>query len=533
MAAPRTDLARLLRTPQLERIVPRLPSTVLHRLVQQLGLESAGDLLALATPAQLATVIDDDVWRTRARADAELDVERFGVWLCTLIEETGPAVTANALARLDPELTAAALARHVAVFDGAAVSPYRSLDGDLRGGRESSAARAAEIGGYRIEAISSAAWDAILELLTFLHDERPRPFHRLLRQCVRLSSSDAEEDGFHALLQDRQQHLADVVDTRHDRREREGYVSAAQAQAFLAGARRLDVQGHRPARRVVAGAYFRELASADPAIAVAAGGEMPSASGDPGDSRRAESAVADFVTALADAGVIDASPRALLGRGRGEGQRRGFTGGAEARRAFVEDGLIAAYLAAHDAAAEELAYLANVLLAGCTIQGRAFSPGEASAAAAATCNLGLEHWPATWRDRDLVTAFQVGWQLLQREVSQRAATQLHEALGAVACRDRMLQLRLAHLRVQLGRALADGEPWRVGKALDAILPLDAAVWTGLAALLGECPVLHAAVRNPRTARGIAADDFRFLSTDADVALAHDFILGLPALLASR
>ncbi|HTM01877.1 MAG TPA: DUF6178 family protein [Vicinamibacterales bacterium] len=515
MAAQRTDLARLLHARHLELIVPRLPSPVLHRLVQQLGLESAGTVLALATPAQLARVIDDDVWRARAGAGEELDVERFGVWLCALVD-TGTTVAADALAQLDPDLTAAAFGRHIAVFDHAAVSAYLSIDGDLRGGRESSAPRAADIGGYRVEAKALPAWDAILELLTFLHDDRQEAFQRLMRSCVRLSNSDAEEDGFHALLQDNAQQLADVMETRQERREREGYVSAAQARAFLAGARRLDVQGQRPPRSVVAGAYFRELTSAASDTASTSGSDVPSAPSEPDDIPAIELAVADFVEALAEAGVLDTQPRALLGTGNEQ-----------------PPALLTAHVASHGLAAEELAYLANVLLAGCTVRRRAFSPAEASAAAAATCNLGLEHWPAAWRDRDLVTAFQVGWQVLQREVSLNAARHLHAALGTFACRDRILQLRLAHLRVRLGHAIADGAPWRVGEALDAILPLNPAVWTGLAGLIDECPVLHAAVRDPRTARGIAADDFRFFSSKADIAVAREFIRTLPALLAPR
>ena len=44
----------------------------------------------------------------------------------------------------------------------------------------------------------------------------------------------------------------------------------------------------------------------------------------------------------------------------------------------------------------ELAFLANTLLAGSSIQSRPFTPQEASDAAACICNLGLECWPARW-----------------------------------------------------------------------------------------------------------------------------------------
>ena len=86
---------------------------------------------------------------------------------------------------------------------------------------------------------------------------------------------------------------------------------------------------------------------------------------------------------------------------------------------------------------EELTYLANTLIAGCSIQGRPFTTQEASDAAVAVCNLGLENWPPHWSpgevedcpidflvDHDLVTVFQVGWTVLHKDVGMYAAEQL-------------------------------------------------------------------------------------------------------------
>ncbi|HZF40454.1 MAG TPA: hypothetical protein VE715_16640, partial [Blastocatellia bacterium] len=64
-------------------------------------------------------------------------------------------------------------------------------------------------------------------------------------------------------------------------------------------------------------------------------------------------------------------------------------------------------------------YLANTLMAGCSIQARPFTAQEASDAAIAICNLGLENWAPHWLpanatappisfliDHDLVNVFQ-------------------------------------------------------------------------------------------------------------------------------
>src|SRR5207237_9629511 len=51
---------------------------------------------------------------------------------------------------------------------------------------------------------------------------------------------------------------------------------------------------------------------------------------------------------------------------------------------------------AHSTRLEELAYLANTLVAGCSLQDRPFTEREAADAAVAVCNLGLENWPRRW-----------------------------------------------------------------------------------------------------------------------------------------
>src|SRR6266436_5110767 len=53
--------------------------------------------------------------------------------------------------------------------------------------------------------------------------------------------------------------------------------------------------------------------------------------------------------------------------------------------------------AAYSMRTEEFAYLANTIVAGCSIQARPFTVREASDAVAAICNLGLENWPARWQ----------------------------------------------------------------------------------------------------------------------------------------
>src|SRR6187402_1745556 len=56
-------LARLLEAPFLARVVPHLLPETLHRLVRHCGLEACGAILTSATPAQLVSLLDLDLWR--------------------------------------------------------------------------------------------------------------------------------------------------------------------------------------------------------------------------------------------------------------------------------------------------------------------------------------------------------------------------------------------------------------------------------------------------------------------------------------
>src|SRR5215472_920631 len=102
----RTVLARILDTPHLEHVVPRLQPDVLHRVIQSCGLEDCGELVALATPEQLARIFDLDLWQAgRPGLDEQFDADRFGVWIEVLVE-SGAAVAAQKLARMEADLIA-------------------------------------------------------------------------------------------------------------------------------------------------------------------------------------------------------------------------------------------------------------------------------------------------------------------------------------------------------------------------------------------------------------------------------------------
>jgi len=523
-------LGRILDIPQLARVVPRLQPEVLHRVIQTCGLEDCAELVALATPDQLLRVFDLDLWHgDRPGLDDQLDADRFGVWLEVLMESSAEAA-AQKLARMDVDLVIAALAQHVLVFDGASVSRFTTLDGEEVPASRRGDGLGCEIGGYLIEPRRTGPWDAIVALLLSLDEEHRDYFDRLMRGCRTLSNSGFELDGLDDLLSDREQDMFDLACDRERRREKQGYVTPAQARAFLQMARQFHVGDAAPPGNPIAGAYFRAIEWAAPVNdANDASGRLPASSDSAFEPPETADAIAAVVDLLVEAGVVPPPPRALLDDPR-----------AASRLALIQAHMQAAADADHAAYSqrtEELGFLANTIMAGCSLQARAFTVREASDAAAAICNLGLENWPSTLAEdflagHDLVSVFQGGWTVLHRGVCMYAAERLIDVLTELRCGDREIQAGLDALRIELATQWRDGTPWRAREALDVIMPLDMPAWAALVGLLDECPVIHAGMDTSRGTRprAVSATDFEFISENRQIASVHRFFQTLPETL---
>jgi len=542
-------LDRILNTPGLEQVVPRLRPDLLHRVIQTCGLEDCGEIVALATPEQLARIFDLDLWRAaRAGRDERFDADRFGVWLEVLVE-SGAAAAAQKLAGMDVDLVIAGLAQHTLVYDRAAVTPYETTDGELITFYADAISvfdngLTFDVGGYLLVAKRADSWEAIVEVLTSLDAGHPDYFHQVMRGCRALSNSGREVDGLDDLLPEGDQVMFDLAVDRERRREKQGYTTPAEARAFLQMARELrSGSDARPPANPLARAYFRDIDESRAADAHSAS-NTSGASGASGllaagsDAQPAPEESAEAVAAvfeiLLDAGILAQPPRALLSGSEGGGPRLAHI---RARLEFALDQDQAAYSARN----EELAYLANTLMAGCSIQGRPFTAQEASDAAIAVCNLGLENWPPHWLpanatappisfliDHDLVSVFQVGWMVLHCEVGMYAAEQLIAVLDRMRCDDREIQAGLDALRITMAKHWQAGAPWRARDALDEIATLDLLAWAVLLALIDECPALHAGVGASQNSRTLSvnANDFEFISENNQIASVREFMRSL-------
>jgi hypothetical protein len=533
---PRGLLNRILDTPHLARVVPRLPPELLHRVIQHCGLEDCGELVALTTPAQLTRVFDLDLWTpAQPGLDEQFDADRFGLWLEVMME-SGADVGARTLSGIDVDLTIAAFAQYVLVFDPGAMYPEVSSDGE-----EMPAVHAphdgptCEVGGYLVVGKRAASWDAVVAVLGALDARHRNYFHRLMRGCRSQSNAGFEIDGLDDLLSHDEQVMFDVALTREQRREQQGYMTPAQARAFLQMSRQVrSVPADKAAANPIARAYFQaiewttETDTESGARRLTAGSEEPSSDVDSAEGINA------IVDVLRDAGILPEQPRALLDGPQGPSPR------------LARFQVLMQYAADRDYGAfsirsQELAFLANTIAAGCSIQARPFTPQEASDAAVATCNLGLENWPSRAAlpddflvSHELVTVFQIGWTVLYEKVCMSATRQLIGVLRQLRCEDREIQAGLNALRIELTKQRRTGTPWLAREAFDVLTSLDMPAWAALLGLIDECPVLHAGIgASPSSrARQVNATDFAFISENSQIASIDAFMERLPETLRS-
>lgn len=509
----------------LSTAVPHLAPETLHALVRHKGLDAAADLVAAATPEQLKAVFDIDLWRPSSSGrDERFDTDRFGEWVEALVD-SDEVLAARTIAALDAGLVITGLSRYVRVFDPAAllmpVSEDEAADLDL----PSFTGLSREVGGYVVRASRTDTWDAIVALLFALAEHHPDRFNDVMCGCRRLSNSRPEIDGLDDLLIEPEQVLHDVKAERDRRRSLQGYVSAADARAFLQMARQLrNAAGVPGTANPIVAASFR--AAAEDVEPVSTNRQEPVARTGGSDAERRESFEA-LDALLEDAGLLTGRPRSLLPASQDDSPRPARM--EALLRHLADNDEIA--LAARS---RELAFLANVLAAGCPVQARAFTTQEASEAAIAICNLGLEHWPVPdsfLADNDLIAPFEAGWATLH-ELGMFVARRLIDALADLRSVDDEVQAGLQSLRRDLLRECGNGTPWRVHTSLEVMAMLDMPVCVSLQALVAECPVLPDALTAilERRTRAISPTAFEFISTTRQIQKVRTFAAALLEIL---
>jgi hypothetical protein len=423
-------LSRVLDRPDLVRAVRDLPPRALAKLIDHVGLEDSGEIVALATTEQLARVFDEDLWRSvRPGDDETFDHDRFALWLEILLE-AGDEFTADRLTELPEDFVIMAVFRHALVVDLDELAVEMAERGEYDDDRDLTekaleSCLYQEIDRYRVIARRHEGWDALVTVLLALDKSHHALLERILERCASMASQYIEDNGgLYDVLSSEDMLEADVAGEREDRRAAEGFIAPASARSFLALARTVDVRESAPGDKdPVTRAYFRELArTALPARKIA------------GTTSDANESLESLVLALEAAEAFEEAkeaevvrPRPQLSAGAGRGKKASSPAEAPLfRRALEVVG--ADDPAAYGSALEELAYLVNVLVAGSAFRGRTFRPSEAADAVVAVCSIGLAHLvtakteharttsaAALLQSDGAVKAFRMGWFVLARD----------------------------------------------------------------------------------------------------------------------
>jgi hypothetical protein len=259
-----------------------------------------------------------------------------------------------------------------------------------------------------------------------------------------------------------------------------------------------------------------------------------------GDEPRAQATerqVASFLMTLQAGGVLEGPRPPLLLAGMAAGGDRLSRIRAQLQLTMESDAVVYARRT------EELAYLSNVLIAGCSFASRRFRAVEAADAVLATCNLGLENWPrpgSTSPDlppsfllgQDLVAVFRTGWSVLYEDVGLYVPERLVEILSELRCDDDLVQDQLGDLSRVLKAQVKAGTPWRARDELDVLAILDQPSWATLLGLVDECPVVPKVAPRPADGRPPlrVASEFEFISENRQITWVRDFLRSLPRTL---
>jgi len=418
-------LAVMLDTPDLVHVVQSLPAQVLARVIEQVGLEDAGEIVALVTNQQLEDVFDQDLWRSEKPGEDEtFDSDRFVLWLSVLLE-SGEGFAARKLLELDQDLVALALCKQLLVLDterldaalaepgiGAGVLIEKVLESSLT----------QELDDYLLVARRDEGFDTLIQLLTALDRDHHDFVTQLLSQCCQITTELIDDSGgLYDVLTAEEELGQDVAAARSDRREQQGFVTASDARSFLALARMRTPEETLAEAEPdpITRAYFRNLRDTTR--------DAPAASQRVAQPAAADESLARVQQALRDAGVAEPARAAPLLSAGGDTA-------SGAKRTLLERVLESARASdpqVHAERLEQLAYLSNVLLSGCAYRGRSLRVVEAARLAMAVCEVGLEHVArsmpgkrggdarasAAWARHGAVKAFRVGWHLLHAELA--------------------------------------------------------------------------------------------------------------------
>ena len=443
--ASRQLLRTLTDSPALPAFVRQLPSPVLKRLIEHVGVRDAGSLVALTTTNQLREVFEESLWQTLIPGQAEtLRPEKFVEWLDVLLE-VGPAFAVERLMDLGDTFVVLNFSPLITVFEASVAAghqdppPCSCMLCQLTERNEGFLV----IGDYVVVARHEDEWESIEMALEGMQDEDAEFLQRVLARCCNAPTVLGYADDGQALLEDE-------TFEREQKRERSGFVTPPMAARFLKSTRTdaLTELSTQTRYDPISQRYFEQLVAAKRAEVQVDSDARPDTEDDPDQGTTSPTEMRALETALADAQIIGDEKPLLL------------TGPADNKEIVLPlqsylDHLLMSNPAAFTNRLSELVFLANVLMAGSWYKGARFKEDEAAQAALACANLGLDYLlagqgarrpadrfdvveSALEHEPGVVGLFRIGWNLLQ-SLPVRGAEALIAALRSEHVREQLLR----------------------------------------------------------------------------------------------
>jgi hypothetical protein len=358
-------LAQLFSISDIAHVVQALPNHTFSKLVRHIGVEDAGELVALATTDQLVAAFDEDLFAHSAPGEREsFDCQRFVLWLDVLLE-AGDNVAADRFASLSEDFVIQALSSLILVFDNEALLARMSLGDDdtFYADKAIESTLSEEIDGYLLLARVPDAWDAVLALVLALDRDHRQLLERILDRCADIGNAYLDDlDELSTLLSEAESLAEDVEGEREDRRNKQGYVEPRSAKHFLTLAKEpFSKQPNQEVRDPITRSYFRDLT------------RQPAQPNKPPPTPRIAAWVHDIEHSLLEIGhPIVQQPQLASSTSASSLEQRFRTALSHIK----------------EETREELVYLTNVLIAGSTFHGQRFRPSQAAEAVMATVCLG-------------------------------------------------------------------------------------------------------------------------------------------------
>ncbi len=383
---PQQFLTSLFEEPGFIKIIRGMDSNLLRKLINHVGLEDAGEIIAFATTRQLENIFDADLWKSDEPGKEEMfDSDRFAIWLNIMVD-ISDSFAAGKLMALDEDLVTLALCKHIWVIDMETLvlrmtNSDRSVQDDLAD-KVLENFLSVELDEYYIISRNYQSWDAIVSVLLELDRKDHSFLYNLLERICCISTEYIEDnDGLYNVLTSEEMLECDIAADRENRRDIQGFVSPSTAVTFLGMAQMTSLQEIEKSETgdYITRSYFdrmrHKIAGNNNAIFQHNSDKMPVYS----------KKLAGFYEKLQEAGILIAPDQiSLPDYGNEDTGADSLTSQAiriirKQQPDFYTQCLM------------ELNYLANILIAGYPAGNRRLRPMEAAEKVVLVCDLGLEY----------------------------------------------------------------------------------------------------------------------------------------------